>query len=139
MTEDVWLDTNKLCIGGDEYMWGFSRSLIFIGLALEVIWCFVCLILLFLSTQQSSLVQHGRPTAGVIRTILDLSEALNRDLGPDTSWHTERQLEKELLRHQSVGYTIWDKDNVTGHIGLVPLAEGESVKRRLLVEDFRTG
>ncbi|EAQ88439.1 predicted protein [Chaetomium globosum CBS 148.51] len=138
LTEDFRLDANKLCIGGDRYMWGFSRTLIFIGLSLEVIWCFVCLILLFLSTQQSSLVRHGRPTAGVTRTILDLSEALNRDLGPDTSWHTESQLKKGLLRHRPVGYTIWDKGNVTGHIGLVPLAEGESAKRRLKVEDFKT-
>jgi hypothetical protein len=75
---------------------------------------------------------------GIIRTILDLSECLNRDLGLDTSWYTERQLEKGLLGHHSVGYAIYDKDNVEGHIGLVPLPGGNSTDRRLLVKDFRT-
>jgi hypothetical protein len=75
---------------------------------------------------------------GIIRTILDLSESLNRDLGPDTSWYTERQLEKGLSGHHSVGYAICDKDNVKGHIGLVPLPEGDLTERRLLVDDFRT-
>ena len=74
---------------------------------------------------------------GIIRTILDLSESLNRDLGPDTSWYTEKQLEKELPGHHSVGYTIWDRNNVTGHIGLVPLPEGGSIERRLSIKDFR--
>ncbi|KAH6847772.1 hypothetical protein B0I37DRAFT_445965 [Chaetomium sp. MPI-CAGE-AT-0009] len=138
LTEDFRLDSNRLCIGSDQYMWGFSRSLLFIGLTLEAIWCFVCLILHLLSTQRSNLVRQGRPTVGVIRTILDLSEALNRDLGPDTSWYTEKELEKKISGHHPVGYTIWDKDDVKSHIGLVPLAKGESARRRLLVEDFRT-
>ncbi|KAK3293116.1 uncharacterized protein B0H64DRAFT_418961 [Chaetomium fimeti] len=139
LTEDFRHDVNKLCIGGDQYIWGFSRSLIFVGLFLETVWGFFCLILLLLSTQQSQLVRHGRPTVGIIRTVLDLSEALNRALGPDTSWHTEKQLEKELCGHQPVGYTIWDKGDVTGHIGLAPLAEAGTAKRSLRVDDFKTG
>lgn len=138
LTRDFRSDTNKLCIGGDQYIWGFSRSLLFIGLTLEFIWCFACLILLLLSTQQSNLVRYRRPTFGIIRTILDLAESLSRDLGPDTSWYTEKQLREKLLGQQPVGYTVWNKDSVTGHIGLVSLPERGLMKRRLLVEDFRT-
>ncbi|KAK5663800.1 hypothetical protein OQA88_3 [Cercophora sp. LCS_1] len=109
LTEDFRVESNKLCIGGDNYMWGFSRSLIFVGLVLETVWCYVCLILLLLVTQKSELVRHGRQTVGVIRAILDLSEALNRALGPDTTWKTEKQLQKRISGHGQVGYTVWDK------------------------------
>jgi hypothetical protein len=72
--EDFRADSRKLCIGGGRYIWGFSRSLVFVGVALETVWCYVCIVLLLLATQQSELVRRGRSTAGVLRTILDISD-----------------------------------------------------------------
>lgn len=125
LTKDFRLESDKLCIGGDNYMWGFSLSIVFVGIVLEAVWCLVCLMLLLLVTQKSELVRHGRQTVGVIRTILDLSEALLWALGPDTSWQTEKELRKGISRHGPVGYAIWDKDDQAGHIGLVPVLGGK--------------
>jgi len=102
-------------------MWGFSRSLIFVGLLLEAVWCLVCMYLFALAARPSDLSSRGRSITCGIRTILDLAGSLNRDLGADTNWHSERELNNALKGHRAVGYATWkDNDKVGLQLGLVP-------------------
>ena len=134
LTQDFRQDSRKLCISGQGYLWGFSRSLVLIGLLLEVVWCYVCITLYLLSRQRSELIRRGKPTSGTVRVILDLSEALIRDLGGNNSWHSEERLRRQLKDHQSVGYLVGDKEEVN-HVGLVSLPES-TIRRRKLRTDM---
>jgi len=135
--EDFRADSRKLCIGGGRYIWGFSRSLVFVGVALETVWCYVCIVLLLLATQQSELVRRGRSTAGVLRTILDISESLNRDLGSDTMWHTEKQLWEKLSCRPPVRYVITETDGLDARVELISLPDGTQRGRRRRSTDSR--
>lgn len=127
LTEDFRLDDRKVCKTGGQYVWGFSLSITFLGLVLEAVWCYVCIILHQPATQRSRLVRQGRPATGVIRAILDLAGALNRDLGPGVSWCNEKQLRKKLLNCRPVGYRLWDEGDTKNHIGLISGGRGQTI------------
>ena len=118
VTEDFRLDYHAICTSGGQYVWGFSSSIIFVGILLEAVWCYVCTFLLLPATQQSRLVRRGRPATGVIRAVLDLAGALNQELGPGVSWYNEKQLRKKLLNCQPVAYRLWDEGETKNHVGL---------------------
>jgi len=116
-------------------MWGFSRSLIFVGLLLEAVWCLACMYLFALAAHQSDLNDRGRSITGGIRTILDLADSLNRDLGGDTNWHSERELKNALKGHKPVGYATWEANGKARmELGLVPFDARAPRRRRLTVQ-----
>lgn len=102
---------------------------------LEVIWCYVCVMLYLLARQRNELIRRGRPMKGVIRSILDLSESMNRDSPGVNSWHNEKQLMEDLRGCESVGYAIWDDGSSVTRVGLVPFSGGALRKRKLGVEE----
>ncbi len=132
LIHDFRHDSHRLCIDNSEYIWGFSSSLVFIGLVLEVVWCYVCVMLYLLASQRSELIRRGRPTVGVVRTILDLSEALeDSGCGKGDSWQAEKQLKEQLRGCGLVGYVIGDseKGGLVSRVGLILLPEGVPRKR----------
>lgn len=54
----------------------------------------------------SELLRHRRRTDGLLRHVLDLAEAVNNELGPDSCDSPSQELEEELEKRDRVGYVM---------------------------------
>jgi hypothetical protein len=82
----------------------------------------------------SKLVIANRPGTGTVRNVIDMAEAIHKDLGSQLSLYTERQLQKELEGRRPLGYVVEERDGV-GHIGLssMPAALRPRTRPKLVV------
>ncbi|KAI8633859.1 hypothetical protein F5Y19DRAFT_471116 [Xylariaceae sp. FL1651] len=96
-------------IGAQGYVWGFSSFILIISLILETVWVI---------------------GIGTARHILDLAEAMNRDLGLHTSTYTDIELRDALKNCPPVGYQLGNTDGVK-HIGLVTIHHGDDWKEKI--------
>jgi len=122
---------NKFCTGGGQYIWGFSGSLAFISLIFEAAWCLVCLVLWVSSTERSKLIRCGRSATGDVRNILDLSEAMKKDLRDTTGWTNDSELRKALSGRQAVGFATKDACGTINDLRLVDVPDVRAPRRRL--------
>ncbi|KAK3370947.1 hypothetical protein B0T24DRAFT_705625 [Lasiosphaeria ovina] len=139
LTEDFRqsLHEHRFCAGGGRYIWGFARNFVFIGLLLEVLWCGVCISLWVTWLRQSELNRYGRSATGNVRNILDMCEAINRELGSSTCWYTDRELREALGRERLVGYTIENKGDTLSRLSLMPMPHGQPRDGRLEIDPSR--
>jgi len=126
---------HKFCTGGEVYVWGFSAWVVMVGLVLEMLWCLVLGIIWLAVTHGSILFSFDGPTSGTVRGILDLSEAMNEDLGRDTGWYTDKELRKKLDRLPPVGYEMQDRNDAVSHLALVSMGDRGRTTRRILRVD----
>ncbi|KAK0707288.1 hypothetical protein B0H67DRAFT_587180 [Lasiosphaeris hirsuta] len=136
LTKDFRMENNLNfgCANGQGYIWGFSRSITLVGVIMEFIWCLVC-VRLWASTERSEFLKHGRPTYGTMRSILDISEAVSRELGDKSCLYTEARLMKKLETCLPVSYAVSDGGGGIGHVGLVAVPEGLTAKRRVHLDE----
>lgn len=125
---------NIICVSEQGYVWGFSSILTLVGMILEVIWCFICWILWVDANANSELLRHRRRTDGLLRHVLDLAEAVNKELGPGCAEYSSQELEEELEKRDSVGYVVETLSNGTQNIRIRNV-RGE--RRLMLVEEAR--
>jgi hypothetical protein len=129
-----WLNNDNMpCVSDRGYAWGFSSFITLVGLVLEAIWAIACWPIWLDANVNSELLRHGRSGAGVIRSVLDLAESLNRDLGADTCAYSDGELAQALQKCELVRYTIQTEGNVS-HIGLGP----QSLEGKLRLRDEST-
>ncbi|KAK3360752.1 hypothetical protein B0T25DRAFT_448394 [Lasiosphaeria hispida] len=126
-------NSNFGCTNGQGYIWGFSRSITLVGVIMEFIWCLVC-VRLWASTQRSELLKHHRPTYGTVRSIMDISEVVSRELGDKSCLYPEVQLMKELETCHPVSYAVSDGGGGIGHVGLVAVPEGLTTRRKIYLD-----
>ncbi|KAI0532027.1 hypothetical protein GGR58DRAFT_523622 [Xylaria digitata] len=122
--EAGWAIANQhSCIGATGYIWGFSSFILPVAVILEIIWIIGCWLTRWHTTVSSNLIEYNRRSVGTIRHILDLAEAINRDLGPNTSTYTEYELQDALWKCPPVGYEIESREGLK-HIRLVTVHRG---------------
>ncbi|KAE9367226.1 hypothetical protein N431DRAFT_472230 [Stipitochalara longipes BDJ] len=108
---------NYECVSQDIYQWGFSYAWLLLTSCINAIWFFGTWIILLDSEHNSELMEKGRKL-GTWRTILDLAESLNRDLGPQTCAYTEKEIEDAIKRQRLVRYRVDAGNGGAAHIGL---------------------
>ncbi|KAI0465617.1 hypothetical protein F4859DRAFT_519920 [Xylaria cf. heliscus] len=115
----------KTCVNDTGYTWGFSFPLILLGLGLETTWLLLCGLMWFIAMSGSQLVKSHRPGTGIVRSILDISKAIDISLGPDTGAYTDGELVKELEKCNPVGYFLeHDNEATNPRIRLIPVPGG---------------
>jgi len=137
LTEDFRIPSRQVCTSGETHYWGFSAFVTLVGLVLECAWCLALVYLLLLPVRGSHLVKHGRPATGVVRSILDVAEVVNGELGENTCLYREEELKRELSRCHPVGYAVTERGDGTKHLGLLPIhvpEKGRLVARRIKLD-----
>jgi hypothetical protein len=104
------------CVPDNTYQWGFSITWVMVVASVTTVWCWGMFGLWFDAQKNSLLWQSGR-RSGLYRDILDVSNALQEALGPDTCAYTNAELTKEVQRMGSVGFEAVS-DGSTGYIAL---------------------
>ncbi|ROW10817.1 hypothetical protein VPNG_05404 [Cytospora leucostoma] len=128
-------DNDKLiCISEEGYVWGFSSVVTLIGIILEVCWILGCFGMLLDVHINSTLFRMNRPGSGLVRNILDVAGAVQRDLGEETGAYKDRELMKALERCPPVGYEVHDTDNKVGRIAIVSMPGSRNPRNRLKIE-----
>lgn len=117
-----WRNTDNLkCINDDNnYTWGFSSFMSLVGMCLETAWLFGCWCVWWQSNRHSNLLVAKRTGVGIVRNMLDLGEAINRDLGPHTCLYSENYLWESLEKCKPIRYMLSENDDGMEHIGLAP-------------------
>ncbi|KAI1864463.1 uncharacterized protein JN550_009020 [Neoarthrinium moseri] len=105
LTIDWYQDSNMACLDSPRYVWGFSSFIVFIGLLCELIWIIFAICIRGYCQWWSVLMKYPRvKRAGVVWNVLELAEALNRDLEVDRASLREDILRKSLKTRDSIGY-----------------------------------
>ncbi|KAK1756750.1 hypothetical protein QBC47DRAFT_377559 [Echria macrotheca] len=129
---------NKFCTGADIYVWGFSSTVLLTALILEAVWSLVFLLFWMVISVKSTLVPFTNSGVGTIRNLLDLSDAIDKDLGGNTSWYSDSHLRRELRKRHPVGYEVQDKGDGVKHLALVPLPQARrTVDRAITFESIK--
>ncbi|GAW17797.1 hypothetical protein ANO14919_072640 [Xylariales sp. No.14919] len=129
--EADWAITDQYsCIGASGYVWGFSSFILAIGVVLEAVWIIGCWVTRWRTTVGSNLIENNRRNIGTVRNLLDLAEAINQDLGPDTSIYTDVELRDALRKCPPVGYELESRGGLK-HIGLVTVHHGTRWRRKI--------
>lgn len=128
--QDFRVDDHKVCTGGAEYVWGFSRFLTLIGLIHELLWVFICIYLYF-STNRSTINRHDRSAIGTLRNAMDFAEVVKEELGDNICLYTNRQLMEALSQSPPIGYATKERGDGITHLGLVSVMDGGVVKRKI--------
>ncbi|KAF2422176.1 hypothetical protein EJ08DRAFT_701724 [Tothia fuscella] len=122
---------NMVCVSKQGYAWGFSSYVTAVGVILEMSWIAICTLMGCHASWRSKLLRNGRPGAGLLRSVLDLAETLNRDLGTNTCAYTNEELAKGVASLPPIRYTIEDKDEgKVLHIGLV---SGDAIMQKMSI------
>ncbi|KAI0966613.1 hypothetical protein F4678DRAFT_484223 [Xylaria arbuscula] len=127
---DWAIDQKYACIGAPGYVWGFSRFILLIAITLEATWIIGCWVIRWRTTVGSNLIEYNRRNVGTIRHVLDLSEAVNRDLGPNTSIYSDHELRSALSKCPPIGYEVESKGELS-HIGLVTVHHGSWRRKKI--------
>lgn len=131
-----WAISNEYsCVGTSGYVWGFSSFILIVAAILEITWVVGCWVIRWHAAVSSNLIENNRLNVGTVRHILDLAEAMNRDLGPNTSVYSNNELQEALQKCPPIGYEIEGRDGLK-HIGLVTVHHGSQWRQTL---DFNLG
>lgn len=110
LTEDFRKDADNkstlICISEEGYSWGFSSVVTMVGIILEVCWMLGCFGMWLDVHINSTLFRMNRPSSGVVRNILDVAGAIQRELGEDTGAYDDRELKKALKQCPPVGFEV---------------------------------
>ncbi|KAI0161495.1 hypothetical protein GGR57DRAFT_360093 [Xylariaceae sp. FL1272] len=100
-----YLDSSKaICNTASGFRWGFSSNLLRLGLYLEGIWMACCFAVHPWLVLRSRLLRSERMrTAKVYRLLLDCSESIHSDLGPNAKTLNEDELKREL-KNFNIGF-----------------------------------
>lgn len=120
-------DENLICISEEGYVWGFSSVITLIGIILEVCWMLGCFGMWLDVHINSTLFRMNRPSSGVVRNILDVAGAIQRDVGGDTGAYKDRELQRALEKCPPVGFDVVDDGGKADRIAMVSMP---GVRRR---------
>jgi hypothetical protein len=104
------------CVPSNTYQWGFSSLWVEFVLAVTAVWCWG-IFGLWLDAQKNGLLWRSGRRSGLYRDILDVSNALQEGLGPDTCAYGNAELTKEVEKMGSVGFEAVS-NGLTGYIAL---------------------
>ncbi|XXH01378.1 hypothetical protein Hte_007738 [Hypoxylon texense] len=130
LTADWAIADEFVCISAQGYVWGFSSFILLISIMCETVWVVGCWWLRLRTTINSKLIEFNRLGVGTARHILDLGEAIRRDLGPNTCIYTDTELTDALKQCPPVGYALDGKDGMK-HIGLVTVHHGDEWRTKM--------
>jgi hypothetical protein len=109
---------NLTCQPSHDYTWGFSYLLLFITSVINTIWILIVYFLLKVAHRNSQAFKVGR-RFGRLRAAMDLSTAIQADLGQDATFDSEAGL-KDRLKHSRNGMGLEEdalQISVTGKSG----------------------
>jgi hypothetical protein len=104
------------CVPSNTYQWGFSSNWVIVVVAVTTVWCWGMFGLWFDAQKNGLLWRSGR-RSGIYRDILDVSNALQEALGPNTCAYGNAELTKEVEKMGLVGFEAVT-DGSTGYIAL---------------------
>ncbi|ERF68237.1 hypothetical protein EPUS_02693 [Endocarpon pusillum Z07020] len=107
----VWKQPPIVCMQGSKYRWGFSVGWIWILLPSTLIWISGMFGMYVDAMNHDFLWQMGR-RPGVYRDILDVAEAIQEELGPDTCGYSDKELSREIDRLDAIGFVGLQEGNV---------------------------
>jgi hypothetical protein len=131
ITVDFRGPDNISCVSQSTYVWGFFTAVSIGGLILEIIWLSGCWVMWLYARSHSKLASSNRTCGGDVRAILNIAEAINKELGDCTGSCVDSELVEELEKRAPVGYTI-EASEGREHIALVPMPEYNGTRRRQL-------
>lgn len=131
ITTDFRGPDNIRCVSQSTYIWGFSSAVSITGLILEMVWLAGCWVMWLYARSHSKLVSSNRTCSGDVRAILDIAEAINRELGDCTGSYVDSELIEELEKRPPVGYTIETSSGME-RIALMPVPKHDGARRRRL-------
>lgn len=100
------------------YQWGFSGEWVIIAASVNSFWLFGLWILWLDADSKSQLVRKGR-RMGTYRAIVDISEAMREDLGPNLCAYSEKELTDAVRKKAPLKYFVSEeKEDGVSHIGL---------------------
>lgn len=132
LTSDFRTGDGLTCISEDGYVWGFAGVFTLIGILLEMGWIVGCFGMWFDAHIHSSLFRMNRRTSGLVRSILDVAGAVQRDLGSDTGAYSDDELRRALDKCAPIGYEVQTADDKTDRIGVVSVAGPRRRRRKLM-------
>ncbi|KAI9804980.1 MAG: hypothetical protein M1833_006283 [Piccolia ochrophora] len=91
-----WWSSGRTCKTGLDYSWGFSYILLMTFLGGNMIWSFGMYIMWLDAVHRSEIIRYGRDP-GKYRTVLDLAEAIQEDLGSNLDAYSDKDLDRNLL------------------------------------------
>lgn len=133
LTSDFRQDDNLICISEEGYVWGFSSMITVVSIIIEVCWIMGCLGMWLDVHINSILFRMNRPSSGMVRNILDVGGAIQRDLGYDTGTYKHQELTKELKKCPPVGYEV-DNSGKVARIAIVSVPGDRGRRNRPKVE-----
>ncbi|KUI54705.1 hypothetical protein VP1G_10689 [Cytospora mali] len=134
LTSDFRQDNNLICISEAGYVWGFSSVITLIGIIIEVCWIIGCFGMWLDVHINSTLFRMNRPASGLVRNILDIAGAIQRDLGNDTGAYKNRELVKALEKCSPVGYEVDDTGGKVDRIVMVSVPAARERHSRLRID-----
>ncbi|KAI0899925.1 hypothetical protein F4806DRAFT_505994 [Annulohypoxylon nitens] len=104
-----------VCNTAPGYVWGFSSSLVRLGLILEAVWMACCFLsYLRLSLRGSLINKNPIRTAGTMRMALDCSTSIRNDLLSEADFLSEKEL-KENLEGIKISYQAFEEHGEMRH------------------------
>lgn len=125
---DDFLDHS--CLQTDGYVYGFSLWLIFALLWLELIWVFGMFGVWWDAHRHSELNCRGWKRSGDIRSIVEVSAAIERDLGKNVSSYSEKEL-ATVLKGTWLMYTMERDKELEGVVRVGLSSDGLRERVRL--------
>jgi hypothetical protein len=104
------------CVPSQAYQWRFSSGWIALAAISTSVWCWGMFGVWFDAQKNSILWRVGR-RSGAYRDILDISNALQEALGPDTCAYSDAELTKEIKKMGPVEFEAVC-DGSTGYVAL---------------------
>lgn len=117
-----WKTPPIVCVPGPKYRWGFSSGWMYILLLSTMIWTWGMFGMYVDAKKHDFLWRMGR-RPGVYRDILDVAEAIQEELGPDTCGYSDKELSKEIEKLGPVGFDVSQKQ---GNMEDIRLTTGDS-------------
>jgi hypothetical protein len=107
----IYGTTGVTCVPSNTYQWGFSSNFVLVVLSVTAVWCWGMFGLWFDAQKNGLLWRSGR-RSGLYRDILDVSNALQEALGPDTCVYGNPELTKEVEKMRFVGFEAMDRRDI---------------------------
>ncbi|KAF7539754.1 hypothetical protein G7054_g1881 [Neopestalotiopsis clavispora] len=126
ITYPWYSDDNLVCLDSPRYVWGFSSFMIFLAAILELIWVIFAILIRGYCQWSSQLMKYPRvKRAGFVWEVLEISEAMRRDLGDQDSMTHEKILRECLSRQDRIGYAIdLDSCGVLQGVNIISRSQG---------------
>ena len=114
---------------GDQYVWGFSLPWLIITCSLTAAWLFGLWIMWVDADRNSQFCHRGR-RMGYYRAALDVAEALNEELGPDTGAYSNAEIQKRVGGLSRFKYFV-EPDEARHGVAKIGLSTRPSAQVRL--------